>query len=118
MKAYCEEKETVLKSLDVTVENGLTSAEATKRLEQNGKNKLAEGKKKSLIRRFMEQLADPMTIILIVAAAISGALAIIEKEFPTDVIIILAVVLINDITFIIEVIGYATRLPKLSAVFT
>ncbi len=97
MKAYCEEKETVLQSLGTTAESGLSSAEAAKRLETNGKNKLAEGKKKSLARRFLEQLADPMTIILIVAAAISGALAIFEKEFPTDVIIILAVVVINAV---------------------
>ena len=54
---------------------------AEKRLLENGENKLVEGKKKSLIRRFFEQLADPMIIILIVAAAISGVLAIVEKEF-------------------------------------
>ena len=97
MKAYCEDKESVLNALGASQKDGLTTAEAEKRLAENGKNKLAEGKKKSLVHRFLEQLADPMIIILIVAAAISGVLAVIEQEFPTDVIIILAVVLINAV---------------------
>ena len=97
MKHYCEDKNAVLTALGSTQAEGLTSAEAAKRLEENGRNKLAAAKKKSLLRRFLEQIADPMIIILIVAAAISGVLAIVEKEFPTDVIIILAVVLINAV---------------------
>ena len=103
MKFYCEDHEKVLSELHSTRE-GLTSAEAAKRLEANGKNKLAAAKGKSLIRRFFEQLADPMTIILLVAAAISGGLAIYESmahpgegEGFADVIIILAVVLINAV---------------------
>ena len=103
MKFYCEDQEKVLSELQSTRE-GLTSAEAAKRLEEGGKNKLAAAKGKSLIRRFFEQLADPMTIILLVAAAISGGLAIYESmahpgegEGFADVIIILAVVLINAV---------------------
>ncbi|MBR5880448.1 MAG: HAD-IC family P-type ATPase, partial [Clostridia bacterium] len=77
---------------------GLTSAEAQKRLEQNGKNKLAAAKGKSLFRRFLEQLADPMIIILLVAALISGVLAALTPgESFADVIIILAVVIINAV---------------------
>ncbi len=102
MKGYCEEKDVVLGSLNTNASQGLSATEAEKRLAENGKNKLAAAKKKSLIRRFLEQLADPMIIILIVAAAISGALSVYhmtrgeEGEF-VDVIIILAVVLINAI---------------------
>ena len=95
MKRYCQDSQEVVVALSSNAQSGLTTAEAEKRLQENGKNKLAEGKKKSVIRRFFEQLADPMIIILIVAAAISGVLAVYEHEFPTDVIIILAVVLIN-----------------------
>ena len=76
---------------------GLSSTEAAARLEKNGKNKLAEGKKEGLLKRFLKQLAEPMTIILLVAALISGVLAIVEKEFPSDVIIIMAVVIINAV---------------------
>ena len=95
MKHYSQQKDAVLSAVKSNRETGLSSQESAKRLEENGKNKLAAAKKKPWIRRFLEQLADPMIIILIVAAAISGALAIVESEFPTDVIIILAVVLIN-----------------------
>ena len=94
MKRYSQEKEVVLSELGSNADKGLTTAEAEKRLAENGKNKLEEGKKKSAIRRFFEQLADPMIIILIVAAVISGVLDIINKHFPTDVFIILAVVLL------------------------
>ena len=96
MRYYCEEGERVLSEVGSTRE-GLTSAEAARRLEQNGKNALAAAKGKSLLRRFFEQLADPMTIILLVAAAISGVLAVWEGEGFADVIIILAVVLINAV---------------------
>ncbi len=96
MRFYCESGDTVLKEVG-SDRNGLTSAEASERLGQNGKNKLAEAKGKSLIRRFLEQLADPMTIILLVAAAISGVVAALEGEGFADVIIILAVVIINAI---------------------
>ena len=103
MKYYCESKETVLAELGVT-EKGLTTEKATELLEKNGKNKLAAAKGKSIIRRFLEQLADPMILILIAAAFVSGALGVYETihnpaeaEGFADVIIILAVVLINAV---------------------
>ncbi len=100
MKFYCQESDVVLSEVQSDKNNGLSTQEAEKRLAENGENKLVEGKKKSFIRRFLEQLADPMIIILIVAAFISGALSVYnitqgeEGEF-VDVIIILTVVLIN-----------------------
>ena len=96
MNFYNQSQEEVLSQLK-TQRDGLSSRDAQERLEKNGKNKLAEGKKESMLHRFLKQLAEPMTIILIVAAVISGVLAIVEKEFPSDVIIIMAVVLINAI---------------------
>ena len=96
MRFYCEDNEKVLNELQST-RDGLSSAEASKRLEANGKNKLAAAKGKSIIRRFFEQLADPMIIILLVAAAISGVLAVVEDESFADVIIILAVVIVNAV---------------------
>ncbi len=107
MKEYLKKPQDVLNEVSVT-ENGLSSAEAAKRLEQNGKNKLAEGKKESMLHRFLKQLAEPMTIILIVAAAISAGLEIYEGvahgawAFPTDVVIIMAVVLINAILGVLQ----------------
>ena len=96
MKHYCQEIDQVLAQTQ-SCREGLTSAEAQKRLETNGKNKLAEPKKDSIIVQFLKQLTDPMIIILLVAALISGVLAVIEGESMTDVVIILAVVIINAV---------------------
>ena len=71
MQYYFKSADESLKSLEST-KGGLTAGEAQKRLEKYGKNKLKEAKKESLIHRFLKQLADPMIIILILAAAISG----------------------------------------------
>lgn len=76
---------------------GLTEKEAEARLQRNGKNKLKEAEKDSLLKRFLSQMADPMIIILIVAALISGVTSFYSNEGFTDVIIILAVVIINAI---------------------
>ena len=97
-----------LKSIDETLtevssgNSGLTAAEASARLEKNGRNKLAEAKKDSLFKRFMMQLADPMIIILIVAAVISGVTSFYSGESFADVIIILAVVIINAVLGILQ----------------
>lgn len=101
MKEYLSSSAEVLESVSSS-HNGLSESEAAARLEKNGKNKLVEAKKESLIVRFLKQLAEPMTIILLVAAAISAGVEIYEGinhgfEFPADVVIILAVVLINAI---------------------
>ena len=96
MKEYLTPKEEVLGAVSTT-EAGLTSAEAAKRLEENGRNKLAEGKKESLIHKFFMQMTDPMTIILIVAAVVSAVTSAYSNEFPSDVIIIMAVVIINAV---------------------
>lgn len=96
MKHYLQTADEVFGNVKST-ENGLSAKEAENRLAQNGKNKLQEGKKKSIARRLLEQFMDPMIIILIVAAVISAITAVMEKEFPTDVIIILTVVIINAV---------------------
>ena len=102
MKHYLEQTDAVLRETG-SATDGLTAAEAAARLEKNGKNKLAEGKKESLLARFLKQLAEPMTIILLVAAAISAGVEVYHgvleghMGFPSDVVIILAVVLINAI---------------------
>ena len=96
MKFYCEEKETVLTAVS-SRESGLSPDEAQARLEAHGKNRLAAAKGPSLFRRFLSQLADPMILILLGAAAISGVLAVVENESFADVIIILSVVIINAV---------------------
>ena len=96
MKYYLERPEAVLTALDADP-GGLTGTEAERRLAENGKNKLAEGKKDSLIKRFFKQMADPMTLILLAAAVISAVLAVVQNESFADVIVILFVVMVNAV---------------------
>lgn len=89
---YTQSKEQVLSSLETTTD-GLTKAEAKKRLTDFGRNELDEGEKRSLFMKFLDQFKDLMIIILLVAAALS---VITEGMHGlTDAIIILAVVVLN-----------------------
>jgi Ca2+-transporting ATPase len=107
MKEYLRSSAEVLEEVSTTTE-GLSADESAARLEKNGKNKLAEGKKESLIVKFFKQLAEPMTIILLVAAGISAGVEVYNGiaanhwEFPADVVIILAVVLINAVLSVFQ----------------
>ena len=94
MKAYLEEKDAVLAEAGSSMQ-GLTEEEAAARLASEGPNKLKEAKKDSLFKKFLGQLKDPMTIVLIIAAAVSAVTAVYAGESLTDTIIILAVVLVN-----------------------
>ena len=94
MTAYLEEKEDVLAETGSSMQ-GLTDEEAASRLAAEGPNKLKEGRKESLFGKFLGQLKDPMTVVLIIAALISGATALYARESLTDAVIILAVVLMN-----------------------
>ncbi len=79
MQEYQKSTGQVLENLQSTPE-GLSGTEAAARLKQHGPNKLAEGKKVSLAARFFSQLADPMTIILLAAALVSGITAAASGE--------------------------------------
>ena len=68
-------------------EAGLTDEEAKKRLEQYGPNELQEGKRKSVLRIFLEQFADFTVIILIIAAIISGVTGSLESTIVIVVVI-------------------------------
>lgn len=96
MQHYLKTVEETLSEVKATA-NGLSSKEAEERLQRDGKNKLKEPPKDSLLKKFLLQFADPMIIILVVAAVISGVTAFYAHESFADVIIILAVVLINAV---------------------
>lgn len=104
MKYYLESMQSVFDDVKSS-ENGLSAQEAAKRLEQNGKNKLAEAKKDSVIKRFFDQMKDPMIVILLVAAVVSAVTDIIEAGHftpPTDACIILVVVIINAVLGVVQ----------------
>lgn len=96
-KSYTQSAAEVLQSLN-TKESGLTSQQAQQRLAQYGPNKLKEAEKPSLLQRFLEQLKDPMLIILLIAAGVSALTGMLAGESEwAEVIIILAVVLLNAV---------------------
>ncbi|MDO4604384.1 MAG: cation-translocating P-type ATPase [Helcococcus sp.] len=89
-KYYLNKKDEVLVQLNSNPKNGLTSQEAKQRLEKYGPNALAEKKGKSFFQKLIEQLLDPMVIILLIAAGVSSLQGDI---FET--LIILAIVVLN-----------------------
>lgn len=104
MKHYLETAEAVFEEVKSSP-NGLSAAEAAARLEKNGANKLAEAKKESTLKKFFDQMKDPMIIVLLVAAVISAVTDIVEAGHfvpPTDSIIILIVVLINAVLGVVQ----------------
>ena len=92
---YLQSVEEVFKEVQSSP-SGLSSKEAASRLEKYGANTLQEGKKKSLLEKFVDQFKDFMILVLLVAAVVSMFAHSGEPD-PTDAIIILAVVLLNAI---------------------
>jgi Ca2+-transporting ATPase len=102
LNSYFQSKEEVLK-VTGSNEAGLSSAEASERLEKNGRNRLEEGKKTTIIGRILAQISDPMVLVLIAAAIISGVTSMLsEGEGMSDVFIILAVVVLNTVLGVIQ----------------
>ena len=102
MKHYLMENEDVLSALSSSSQKGLSENEAALRLESNGRNKLIEGKKKNLFQKIIAQIKDPMVLVLVGAAVVSFITALIEGETPTDVFIILSVVVLNTVLGIVQ----------------
>ena len=91
-----ETGETVMQELSSSLSDGLSSSQAVQRKQQYGSNRLREKKKKSNLRRFIDQFKDVMILILIAAAAVSFVIACIEGDpegFFEPVLILLIVVL-------------------------
>ena len=115
-------------AFETDLEKGLTSEQAKTRLEKNGENKLAEKKKKSVIRMFFEQMKDPMIYVLFAAIALTIGVSIYETltadpalvsnwfldvgDWP-DVIIIMAVIIINSIIGTVQEVKAQTSLEAL-----
>ena len=103
MKEYLSSSEDVLREQGTDAEAGLSSAEAVSRQGKFGPNKLEEAEKTPLWIRFFQQMADPMVIMLIVAAIISAVTGAIQGEIDfADVIIIMTVVIINSALGVIQ----------------
>ena len=99
MTAHNQSRSQVVEALKSDITLGLSQAEAQQRLSQYGENKLREKPKKTNFQRFLDQFKDAMILILLIAAAISFTVAIVEgnpKEFFEPVLILL-IVFINAI---------------------
>ena len=99
MTAHNQSRSQVVETLKSDITLGLSQAEAQQRLSQYGENKLREKPKKTNFQRFLDQFKDAMILILLIAAAISFTVAIVEgnpKEFFEPVLILL-IVFINAI---------------------
>ena len=103
MKEYLQDSAQVIKEVASDDTYGLAADEAAARLEKNGLNKLKEAKKDPLWKRFFAQMADPMIIMLIVAAVISALTSMAQGEADfADVIIICFVVVVNAVLGVVQ----------------
>ena len=82
-----------------TSDKGLTSEEAAARLKEHGLNELERGKRAGIVRLFFSQFKDFMTVLLIIAAAVSAVIAFISKDANdlTDTFIILSIIFMNAV---------------------
>ena len=98
---YLQTTEEVL-STQGSSSRGLTGEEAAARLSKHGPNRLQEAKKITNFQRFVQQLKDPMLLILLAAAAVSAVTSILSHESLTEVFIILVVVLLNAVLGVVQ----------------
>lgn len=107
------------------LETGLSEEEAKARLEKYGQNKLKQKKKDSWIKIFFSQMANPMIYVLFAAIAVTIGVSTYEtikagSEFDflktgdwPDVIIILAVIIMNSVIGTVQEIKAQTSLEAL-----
>jgi len=81
--------------LKTSVGSGLSSAEVRERLQQYGYNQLETKGKKSFLRMFFSQFKSFMIIVLLIAAAISGVVGVLEGEGLIDTYVILGILVVN-----------------------
>lgn len=91
-KFYSTTTAEVQATLHTTEQQGLTKAEANKRLTEGGANSLVAKRRKTIIERFIDQFKDFMIAVLLVAAIVAG----FSGEIA-DAVIILLVVILNAV---------------------
>lgn len=107
MQEFNKSIEETIKETESTL-HGLSSLQAEERLQKNGPNELEAPPSLPMWKRFINQMKDPMIIILLIAALISGITTYYESvlsqssAFPTDSMIILIVVIINAVLGVVQ----------------
>jgi Ca2+-transporting ATPase len=92
---YNQETSQIFSGFLVDETTGLSSEEAKLRLEKYGYNQLLSKRKKTFLRMFLSQFKSFMIIILLIAAAISGIVGIMEGEGMLDTFVILGILILN-----------------------
>ena len=101
MKFYDEKLDYIYKKLSSS-EKGLSTAQAERKIVEDGKNEIVEAAPKSALKIFFNQFNDMMIIILIVVAIIMGIYGLVYSHDYTDSIVIAVVVLLNAIMGFIQ----------------
>jgi Ca2+-transporting ATPase len=91
--------EEALQRLDVDPRDGLSAAEAARRLQRDGSNRLAEARRESRWKAFLRQFKDLLIVILLIAAVVSF---VVTREWETPVVIAAVVLLNATIGFVQE----------------
>ena len=97
---YAKSPGEVLSGLGTSRQSGLSPRQAQERLAQYGPNKLSGAKKEPLWLRFLNQLRDPMILVLLAAAGLS--LLSSGGEDWVEAVIILVIVLVNAVISITQ----------------
>jgi Ca2+-transporting ATPase len=96
MKSYYNNSvEVILAHFNVGKEEGLSSEEVNRRLEEYGYNQLVSKKNKTFLKMFFDQFKSFMIIILLIAAAISGFVGVMNGEGLLDTFVILGILVLN-----------------------
>ena len=100
---YTKNIKDVEKELKTNIKTGLKDIDVKVRQDEFGENMIEEGKKESIIIRFIKQFKDFMIIILIIAAIVSAIVSYLENTGDYfDSLIIIAIVLFNGIMGLIQ----------------
>ena len=94
-QVFTKSSEELLREFSVSATAGLSSQAAAERLKQHGYNEIISGRKKSFLVMFLSQFKSFMIIILLIAAAISGVVGVLEGEGFFDTLIILGILVVN-----------------------
>ena len=77
--------------------DGLSTADAARRLADGGANKLQLSAGRSTWEILWDQFSNVMLIMLLAVAAVSGAVSLHQQEFPKDALAILVIVVLNGL---------------------
>ena len=110
MNYFNQNEESVIRQLESDRQNGLTDAQVLESRQKHGENAISEGKQKSLLMVFLEQFADLLVIILIIASVISMLTGEIEST-----IVILVVIIMNAILGTVQHVKAQKSLDSLKA---